>query len=57
MYSATDATTKSARLFFISYMLTVNLLITQMIIGVVLDMFNVSVGVVGVGVGVGVPCV
>jgi len=38
-------------------MLTVNLLITQMIIGVVLDMFNVSVGVVGVGVGVGVPCV
>jgi hypothetical protein len=40
MYAASDATTESARVFFISYMFTVNLLITQLIVGVILDTFS-----------------
>jgi len=40
MYAASDATTESARVFFISYMFTVNLMITQLIVGAILDMFT-----------------
>ena len=40
MYSASNATTEAARLFFISYVLIVSLLLAQLVIGVIVNLFT-----------------
>ena len=39
-YAASDSTTKAARLVFISYMMVVSLLLAQLIIGVIVNLFT-----------------
>ena len=40
MYSAADATTEAARVWFIFYMSTITLMVANLIVGVVLDVYG-----------------
>ena len=39
-YAASDATTEATRLFFISYMMIVSLLLAQLVVGIIVTLFT-----------------